>query len=414
MEKQLQEEQSEEITPAKRLPPNVIWLSIASLFNDISGEIVGRGLPMFLATVLGTSYGIIGLIEGAADTISSFLKIISGWYSDRWGKRKIIATIGYSLTAVSRPILYFATSWVMPFFGRLLDRTGKGIRTSPRDALIADSVHPTIRGRAFGFHRALDPLGAVIGALIAALYLEYNGVKVNGAVTITAEGWKSLVIIATIPTIISCLILFFLVKEAKREIKEPPPLGNMLRLGSDSRFNRLLVVLFLFTLGASSDAFLILRAGSLGVSPSSVFIIIALLNVVTVVSSYPAGVLSDTLSRKTIIRIGWITYALIYTGFAFATEEWHIWMLYTIYGLYYGLTEGVEKAFVADLVPASNRGSAFGAYNGVIGLGTLPASLIAGVLWEKFGPQVPFLFGAVMALVASLLLISIKEGKHRS
>jgi MFS family permease len=375
------------------------------MFNDISGEILQRGLPIFLATTLGVPKTLIGLIEGLSDTTASVLKVFSGWFSDRWGSRKAIAGAGYTTTALARPLLYFATSWVMPLISKFLDRAGKGIRTSPRDALIADSVPPESRGRAFGFNRALDPAGAVIGALIGA-WLLYHW---NAGASISIANWKTLVLVAAIPSFVSVAIIFGIIREKRIAPKQPPPLSQILHVGRDPRFRRLTLVVVFFTLGLSSDAFLLLRAQSLGISLTDIFLIVALFNLVTTLSAYPAGILSDKLSRRVFIRAGWIAYALIYFGFAFASEKWHIWVLYIIYGIYYGLTEGVEKAFVADLVRPEERGAAYGIYNGAIGIAALPASLIAGVLWQYVSPAAPFIFGGAIALIATVLLSTVQE-----
>jgi MFS family permease len=394
------------------LPANVVWLSIASMFNDISGEIVTRALPLFLAGSLGVSKSVIGVIEGVADSTASLLKIVSGWYSDRWGSRKTVAGTGYTLTALARPLLYFTTSWVIPLLSKFVDRAGKGIRTAPRDALIADSVAPDMRGRAFGFHRALDPLGAVIGALIAAWFIyHWAGANPN---TISEPEWKTLILIAAIPSFISAIIVLVLVKEKRHEKREPIPFRQIFSIGSDHRFMRLIGVVGIFALGLSSDAFLILRAQSIGLSIGEIFLLIALFNTVTTLSAYPAGKLSDRIGRRVLLVAGWISYALIYLGFAYATSRWQIWALYLGYGIYYGLTEGVEKAFVADLVAPEERGAAYGLYNGAVGIAILPASIIAGVLWQYFGPSAPFLFGASVAVVSVLLLLTIRESRTPS
>ncbi len=394
--------------PREKLPPNVIWLGITSMLNDVSSEIITRGLPLFLAGTLGVSKGLIGLIEGIAATVASLLQVFSGWFSDRWGSRKAITGAGYGISAISRPLLLFASTWVLPFAVKVLDRVGKGIRTSPRDALIADSVPVEIRGRAFGYNRALDPAGAVIGALIGAwLLYSWSGITMS---VISVEHWKTLVIVATIPGMLAAGIVFIVIREARREQRVPPPISKLLHVGRDPRFRRLLIVVLLFSLGLSSDAFLLLRAQSVGISMAGIFLILALFNVVTALSAYPAGILSDRLSRRTLIRAGWIAYAVIYFAFAFATEAWQIWVLFIVYGVYYGLTEGVEKAFVADLVLPEERGAAFGIYNAAVGIMALPASLMAGLLWQSLGPAAPFLFGGAVALIATLLLRTIPEG----
>lgn len=400
----------------EKLSSNVIWVSFASMFNDISGEIVIRAVPLFLVGILGVGYSVVGLIEGLSDTTSALLKIIAGRYSDTWGSRKKVAAFGYGLTAVARPILYFTTSWVLPLVSRIVDRAGKGIRTAPRDALIADSVSPKMRGRAFGFHRAMDPLGAVIGALIAAAVLYTSGMGTSHSTAnsgvLTGDRFRLLVLIATIPTVLSSVILFFFVKDVRSPAKT---IGNQNRsiwnAGIDKRFNQFLGVLVLFTLGLSSDAFLLLRASSLGISAAEIFIMIACFNLVTTLAAYPSGILSDRLSRKTVLRIGWIYYALIYFGFAFATEQWQIWTLFIAYGLYYGLTEGVEKAFIADLAVPEMRGTAYGLYNGSVGIMVLPASLIAGLLWQNVGVHAPFIFGGALGLIAAIAISIVRNPK---
>jgi len=392
-----------------RLPRNVVWLGIASMMNDISGEIVQRGLPLFLAGTLGVSKSIIGLIEGIADMSASLLQIVSGWYSDKWASRKVVAGAGYTMTAIARPLLYLATSWALPLFCKFLDRAGKGIRTSPRDALIADSVPANMRGRAFGLNRALDPAGAVIGAMLGAWLLYMWGNPAGSPESISLPHWRTLILVASVPSALAALIVFLIVREEKRERRVPPPFRHILHVGRDRRFRKLMFVVVLFTLGLSSDAFVLLRAQSLGVSLWEIFTIIAIFNLVTTLSAYPAGILSDRFSRKTIIRAGWITYAVIYLGFAFASSPLHIWILYIVYGIYYGLTEGVEKAFVADLVAPEERGAAYGIFNGAVGLAVLPASLIAGMLWQAYGPAAPFLFGSVVAMIAAIALRGVKE-----
>jgi MFS family permease len=396
---------------SKKLPGNVIWLGFASMFNDIGSEILLRTLPLFLAGALGVSMSIIGLIEGISETTASLLKIISGWLSDKWGSRKKPTAIGYTLSALSRPILYFANSWLLPFLFRFLDRVGKGIRTAPRDALIADSVTPAMRGRAFGFNRALDPLGATIGALIGAGVLYgIGGLDAHPNGPIDADVFRTLVLIALVPTSLASFVVFFLVRETKKSsggTKERPTISFV---GMGKKFNRYLLILFVFTLGMSSDAFLLLRARTVGISPAEIFLMIALFNLVTTLSAYPAGILSDKLSRKTILIIGWTYYAVLYAGFALATSALHIWVLFISYGLYYGLTEGAEKAFVADLVPTESRGTAYGLFNGVVGIAALPASLFAGILWQNFGVQAPFLFGGAMAMIAAaFFLVSYRK-----
>lgn len=398
-----------------KLPPNVIWVSLAGFFNDVSGEIVVRALPLFLAGTLGVGYSVIGLIEGFADSTSSFLKIFAGWYSDKIRSRKSMTALGYTMTALARPLLLGVNSWVLPFLSRFLDRAGKGIRTAPRDALVADSVPTNERGRAFGFARSLDPAGAVAGSLIAAGVIYFMGDGKFTNTTISSDVFNTLIYFAILPTVISVLLIFFFVKEPARHTKEiGKKIVSLREAFTHKRFRTYLIILFIFTLGTSSDAFLILRANSLGIGPLEIFLIYAFLNFISAFVSYPAGKLSDRVSRRKLILAGWILYALVYVGFAYAQTEWHIWVLFLVYGGFFGLTEGAEKALVADLVPAEMRGTAYGLYNGVLGIGLLPASLIAGVLWQNYGAQAPFLFGGAMALVAALLISRIAFQKNVS
>lgn len=394
----------------KRLPATVVWLGIASFFNDLSGDIVARALPLYLVGTLGVTFTLVGIIEGIADFTSSILKIFSGWYSDKTGKRKLVTVFGYSLTAIARPMLYGVSSWIIPLISRFTDRAGKGIRTSARDALIADSVDNRSRGKAFGFQRALDPFGAVVGSLIAAAAIFYlQGEPVTGEPAISESTFNTLVLIATFPTIIGVLLIVFFVKQ-----KRAQPIENKIALRAiktvlgNARFRYFLITIFIFTLGQSSDAFLVLRSQSLGIGTAMIFVIFAMLNMVTTLSSYPFGSFSDNYSRRKIIRAAWILYALVYAGFAFATEEWHAWGLFVAYGIFYGMTEGVQKALVADLVPEQHRGTAYGLFNATVGLALLPASIIAGLLWEAFDHRIAFLFGASLAVVGSVMLSFVR------
>ena len=394
----------------RSLPATVIWLGIASFFNDLSGEIVARALPIYLAGTLGVTFAIIGLIEGIADFTSSILKIFSGWYSDKTGKRKLVTVIGYGMTAIARPILYGVSSWVVPLVSRFTDRAGKGIRTSARDALIAESVDTTNRGRAFGFQRALDPFGAVIGSLVAAAAIYYlQGQDISSATTLSTSTFNTLIIISTFPTFIGVLLIIFFVKQrSHKPRRDTLALDAVKTVLANKRFRYFLLTLFIFTLGQSSDAFLVLRSQSLGISPALIFIIFAMLNMVTTLSSYPFGSLSDRYSRRKIIRAAWFLYALVYIGFAYATESWHIWGLFVAYGVFYGMTEGVQKALVADLVPDEHRGTAYGLFNATIGLGVLPASVVAGALWEASGPETAFLYGAALAIIGAIMLSFVR------
>lgn len=388
--------------PHMRLPRTVIALGAVSLLTDASSEMIYPLLPLFLTSVLGAGPLAIGAIEGAAESVASLLKLASGWWSDRMPRRKALVVVGYGLASVVRPLIGVAQSVGQVLAIRLTDRAGKGIRGAPRDALIADAVNASQRGRAYGFHRAMDHTGAVVGPLVAAALLKWGGLSL-----------RTVFLIAAIPAALAMLALIFGVTESTRPVAKQEKKTNLATKGLDRRFWFYLVVLLVFTLGNSTDALLILRANQLGVSAALIPILWAVLHVVKATSSTPGGTLSDRLGRRPLIIAGWLVYGAVYLGFAVASETWHAWALFIVYGLYFGLTEGVEKALVADLVPASVRGAAFGWYNLTIGLAALPASLIFGGLWQTFGAPVAFRVGAALALIASVGLYFVTATHHK-
>jgi MFS family permease len=390
----------------KSLPRNVWVMTITSFLTDVSSEMIFNLLPLFLSTILGVQTSIIGLIEGIAETTSSLLKVFSGWYSDKLGSRKGLTVFGYGLSSLSKPFLYLATSWVGVLVVRFADRVGKGVRTAPRDALIADSVDEHHRGLAFGLHRAGDTLGAVVGLSLALIVVAATQ---RSEVTLERSTFQTLVLISVIPAILAVVVLAFGAREVKKAASSAAPTRLSLS-GFSPSFKAFLGIVALFTLGNSSDAFLILRAQDRGISVVGTLGMLIAFNLVYALVSGPAGALSDRLGRKRLILVGWTVYGLIYLGFSFASEAWHVWALYAMYGIYYGVFEGTAKAVVADLVPPAQRGTAYGIYNAVIGLVALPASLLAGILWQGigswsgFGASAPFLVGAVLSLAAMLLL----------
>ena len=386
--------------PTPRLGRNVIALGVVSFFTDVSSEIIYPLLPIFLSQVLGASAGAVGLIEGAAESTAALLKLASGWWSDRVRHRKPLVVAGYALATLARPLVAIAQSVGQVVAIRVSDRVGKGIRTSPRDALIADSVDPTIRGRAFGFHRASDHAGAVVGPLLAFALLKWEGISL-----------RPLFLIAAIPGVIALVVLIVAVRDVPRATPSSEAAVPDLTTPLSRRFWAYLVVLLVFTLGNSTDAFLILRASQLGVTPALIPILWAMLHVIKSASSTPGGALSDRVGRKPPIVAGWAIYAAVYLLFGLATETWHAWALFAVYGVYFGLTEGVEKALVADLVPPTRRGAAFGWYNLAIGLAALPASLIFGALWDAQGPRTAFAFGAAAAAAATVGLLVVVPGR---
>jgi len=391
------------------LNPNVFFLGLVSFLTDASSEMIFPLLPLFLRNVLATPYTIIGLIEGAAESIASLVRIFSGWLSDKLGRRKGLTILGYGLSTFAKPFMYIATTWGIAFGVRFADRVGKGIRSAPRDALIADSLTTEQRGKGFGLHRAMDTFGAIVG-IISAVVIVF--VLQKGNLELAPDTYQQLVLIGVIPAVLA-LFMFFFIREPRREIstdvstKARP--GSLLS-GFDSRFKIFLGIIFLFSLGNSSDAFLILRAQSLGNPVLHILLMLVLFNFVYASVSTPAGILSDKLGRRRVILLGWVIYALVYLGFALASASWQLWLLFALYGLYYGLVEGVARAFVADLVPVEKRGTAYGLFHGVVGITLLPASVIAGWLWQVVNPAAPFLFGAGLAFVAMIgLLLLIRE-----
>jgi MFS family permease len=373
-----------------RLGRNVVSLGAVSFLTDVATEMTYPLLPVFLATVLGASATYVGTIEGVAESTAALLKFASGWWSDRVSRRKPLVLAGYAIASVVRPFIGLAQSAGQVLGIRVADRVGKGIRSSPRDALIADSVDPGLRGRAFGFHNAADNAGAVVGPLLAFAFLRWEGLPLRTIFLLTA-----------IPGALAVLTLIFGVREVPRTVPPKRAAGGHLAAPLGGRFWAYLGVLLLFTLGNSTDAFLLLRAGQLGVATSLIPILWALLNLVKSVSNTPGGILSDRIGRKPLIVAGWLVYSAVYFLFGRAGQAWHAWALFAAYGVYFGLTEGVEKALVADLVPPERRGAAFGWYNLAIGIGALPASLLFGALWDRWGSATAFNAGALLALAAA-------------
>jgi MFS family permease len=392
----------------RKLPRNVLAISLVSLLNDASSEIIYPLLPIFLATSLGASAGAIGIIEGLAESISSLLKLLAGYLSDRLGRRKLLVVAGYSLASLMRPLLAFANSWYQVLGIRLMDRVGKGIRTAPRDAMIADTASAEQRGIAFGFHRAMDHAGAVIGPLLCYGLIILFFTNRNAP---TRSEFTTIFLLASVPALMAVMVSIFLMRESPvKTIQSSNPVKLSLR-GFDGNFKRFLVVLALFTLSNSSDSFLILRALDSGISIAAIPLLWASLHAMKVLSSLYAGDLSDRLGRKRLIVSGWILYAAVYAGFAFVPNNASIWILFLIYGIYFGLVEGAEKALVADLVRPEQRGTAYGLYNLAFGITVFPASLLMGFIWDWRGPTTAFLVSAGMGATAALLLLALVKSR---
>jgi MFS family permease len=388
----------------RNLPRNVWIVTITSLLTDISSEMIVYLIPLFLANVLKAGTAVIGLIEGLAETTASLMKIYSGAISDKLGKRKWITVAGYALSTLAKPFMYFAQTWHWVLGVRVADRLGKGIRTAPRDALVAEGVAGDQRGLAFGLHRAGDTFGAFIGLAIAAVIVWMTQA---GSADLTRRTFQVAVLFSIIPALLAVLVLAIGARDASSTVKSSEPVLSL--KGMDARFKVFMGILILFTLGNSSDAFIILRAQERGLGVFQIMLMLMTFNLVYAVLAGPLGALSDKIGRRRLIITGWFAYGLVYLGLAFSQAGWQIWLLFGVYGVYYAATEGTAKAFIADLVPAERRGTAYGIYNAAIGLTAFPASAIAGFLWQGgfgwqgFGPAAPFFFGAGLALLAGFL-----------
>ncbi len=379
---------------------NIFFLGLVSFFNDFASEMIYPLLPLFLTVVLRAGAASLGVIEGVAETTASLLKFFSGYWSDKYRRRKPIFASGYALSNAVRPLIGVAGSWWHVLLLRFSDRIGKGIRTAPRDALMADSAHESKRGLVFGFQRAMDNAGAIMGPLAAALLLP-----------LLANDLRTLFLLSAIPGLLALIVVFFFVREVK-------PKKSTARLsikdglaGVDANFRYYLLVVLIFTLGNSSDAFLLLRASDAGIPEALIPILWMVLHIVKAATGIPGGYISDKIGRKKVIVSGWVIYAAIYVAFAFVTTSTGIWVLFGIYGVYFGLTEGAERALVADLVGEDSRGTAYGLFNLTVGLVALPSSIIFGVVWQYMGFEYAFAIGAGFALLASMMLPFVRPKK---
>lgn len=380
----------------KDISRNVRVMAMGSFFNDASTEMIYPLLPVFLTKVLGASVGFVGVIEGIADSTASIAKLLSGWYSDRIGARKSMTVAGYSISGLTRPLIAVANLPGMVLSARFIDRVGKGVRTSPRDALLSASVDPKSRAKAFGFHRAFDNSGAFVGPALAMLLLWWK-----------PGDYRFVFWMACIPTVLAALVLWLWIQEVPTERKEGSSRPRLSWSALDANFKRYLAVIFVFTLGNSSDAFLLLRAENLGVRDAMLPLIWIVLHIVKTLTNIPGGGLADKWGRRKTIIAGWVVYALVYAGFAIAGKDWHAWALFATYGLYFGLTEGAERALVADMAPEETRGTAYGFFNLAVGLAALPASVLFGYLWKMMGVEFAFGAGAALAMLAAIMMATL-------
>ncbi|TAJ26252.1 MAG: MFS transporter [Nitrospirae bacterium] len=383
-----------------RLPRNVWVTGWVSFFMDVSSEMVYPLVPLFLSSTLGVSKSVVGVIEGIAEASASLLKLFSGMLADRFGKNKLLMGIGYATSVVSRPLLALATGWGMVLTARFTDRVGKGIRTAPRDAIIAGSAPPERWGLAFGFHRALDTAGAIVGPAVALLIL-----------AVWAADYRLVFWLSIIPGMLAVALIVLFISADGRSSKTRPPFSWSFG-GFDRSFQGFLLVIGLFSLGNFSHAFLILKAEQVGMSPALISGVYLVFNAVYALVSIPGGMLADRFGKRRMIVGGFGLFAGVYAGFALATAPWQIAALFALHGGYMGLTDGVQRAYLATLVPEGQKATGFGLFHLVVGAAILPASLIAGLLWDHVGPVAPFWFGAGLAILAATTFVSLSRRRR--
>lgn len=376
---------------------NVIVMGVVSFFTDVASEMIYPILPIFLTATLGAPMTVVGLMEGLAASALNMLKVVSGWLSDKYQKRKALVLIGYSISAFAKLIIALSTGWQTAMFGKFLDRTGKGTRMSPRDALIADDTDKNMRGRAFGLHRAIDNAGAILGPLLA-IYLLFS----------LHIDMRAIFYIAFIPALIGVVCLALFVHDVR--MKPISPMAFHFKLADLSpSFKVFLAISIVFALGNSADAFMILKARDMGMSIELILLLYAMLNLTHSASSLPAGIVADKIGPKKVLLVGFLLFALTYLLFGTITAPLFLWLLFPLFGTYRGLTEGVAVAYVSNMVKDEHTATAIGFYQTMTGFAILLASLTAGILWESVGSSAPFLFGGTMAIIASMLFIVLEK-----
>jgi MFS family permease len=371
---------------------SAVIIGFVSLLSDISGEMIYPVLPIFITEVLQAPATMVGLIEGVSVGISNVVSGFSGWFSDRVGRRKPMAFIGYALTAASRPVIAAAGAWPVVLGARFAERFGKGIRNAPRDALLAESTADEHRGRAFGFERAMDSAGAVLGPLVALVLVGWMGLAI-----------RNIFLVSAIPAALAAILILSVRERPERVVAG----ANSLRLslaGTTSEYRKLLLIIGIFGIGNSANAFLILRAEQLGLSRSSTILAYMLYNAVVSLASMPAGAASDRVGRRDLLIIGYLIYAVSYVGFAAANAAWLVWPLFIIYGLFPALTDGAAKALAVDTAGSTGRATAIGIYSAVTGLTQVVASYVGGLLWDKVDSRATFYFGAALAALSVVML----------
>ena len=382
---------------------NVIFLGLVSFFADLSSEMVYPLIPIYLTSVLGATPTLVGVIEGIAESLASLLKVFSGYISDKYNKKKPIAFFGYATGLVYKIALIFAGSWYGILFARIIDRLGKGIRTAPRDVMVSESADENATGKTFGIHKALDMAGSAIGILLAFVLFKSIG----------SDSYKTIFIVSIIPMVLALSMFGFIKenKEYKAVAKREPFWKNVRKL--DGRLKLYLLVAFVFTLGNSSNTFLLLKASNIGFSNTNTILLYFIYNLVASVFAIPFGKKSDSIGRKKILVLGYIVFAFVYFNFAFATNKVMIVLAFIIYGLYTAMVAGVEKAFISEIAPKDLKGTMLGLHSTLVGIALFPASVIAGLLWDYVGGFAPFVFGATLSLISALILqIGLKNSNE--
>ncbi len=375
---------------------NIFILGLVSLFTDLSSQMVFPLIPLFLTTVLGAGAYAVGIVEGAAETTASLLKVVSGYWSDKIRKRKPFLLFGYSLSSITKPLFAFANVWFFVLFVRVIERIGKGLRTAPRDALVAESCDESVRGKAYGFHRAMDGIGSILGAVLALLLLP-------------VLGYRNIFLFAFIPGVIAVFVILF-VKEKKTIVKEEPqekPVKlNFKELPKNLRL--FIIVSSIFALGHFGYAFLLLRAKNIGLADNTAILLYVLFYVVYTICIIPAGILSDKIGRKPVLVAGYSVFAITSFGLIYTSNIYNVLLFFVIYGIFYAMIDGVQRAFVVDLAPKHLKATALGTFHTAIGLVALPGGFIAGLLWDKISPEATFLYGFISAIISMFLFVFVK------
>lgn len=373
---------------------NIIFLGLVSFFADLASEMVYPLIPLYLTAVFGATPVLVGIIEGIAESIAALLKVFSGYISDRWQKKKPLAFCGYATGLIYKLALIFASSWGGILIARVIDRFGKGVRTAPRDVMVSDSAAIGTMGQSFGIHKALDMAGSALGILLAYFLLR----------TVGSSGYRFIFAVSILPTVLA-LVMFGFIKEKRepREVKVRERFWHNIK-GLHGNLKLYLAVVFLFTLGNSSNTFLLLKATDIGFTASEAILLYFVFNIFSAVFAIPFGKRADRVGQKRLLVIGYLVFAVVYCGFAFVTVQWVMVAVFALYGVYAAMVSGVERAFIAEIAPKELKGTMLGLHSTLVGIALLPASIIAGVLWDTIGSFAPFLFGAMLSLLAALIL----------